>query len=63
MRKCWLYVCNYGRVLRMIVRLPSFVHVDIFVVHSVWCLLLLLVELEMIVEIIMALVLLLLYCI
>ena len=47
----------------MIVRLPRFVHVDIVVVHAIWCLLLLLVELEMIVEIIMALVLLLLYCI
>ena len=58
---CWLHVCNYERVLRMVVRLPCFVHVDIFVVHAVWCLLLLLVEIEMIVEIIMALVLLLLY--
>ena len=60
---CWLYVCNYGRMLRMIVRLPCFAHVDVAVVHAVWNLLLLLVVLEIIVEIKMALVLLLLYCI
>ena len=47
----------------MIVRLPCFAHVDVAVVHAVWNLLLLLVVLEIIVEIKMALVLLLLYCI